>query len=53
MRVVTLLPHDNTEVYIDNVNLLEDLFKVPGVYVDRKTLAKMLKSEDMEESKKN
>ena len=53
MRVVTLLPHDNTELYIDNVNLLEDLFKVPGVYVDRKTLAKMLKSEDMEESKKN
>ena len=45
-KLIATLPHPNVDVYIDNVNLLEELLKIEDVYVDKKTIVRMLKTED-------
>lgn len=45
MRLVKNLPHDNVRVFSDNIDMLEELLRVTGVYVERKTINSMLRSE--------
>ena len=46
MRLVLCLPHDkNPEIYSSNIDLMEELMKlVPGIYVDKNIIVKMLSS---------
>jgi hypothetical protein len=53
MKLVKALPDANVNVYIDNVDMLEALLKVSDVFVDKNIINKMLKAEDMEETKKS
>jgi hypothetical protein len=33
MKIVKSLPHDNVRVFSDNIDMLEELLRIPGVYV--------------------
>lgn len=51
MKLIRALPHDNADVYVDNVYMLEQLLNVDGVYVDKTTINKMLKGDEKDDSR--
>ena len=48
-KLVACLPHQNMNAYFDNVTMLQELLKVKGVFVERKTIEKMLKGDEKKE----
>lgn len=45
VKSVKSLPHENPYIFSDNIDILEKLLKVPGVYVQKSTIKSMLKRE--------
>lgn len=43
MKIVKALPHENVNVYIDNVDMLDALLQIEGAYVDRGIINTMLR----------
>ena len=43
-KIIRTLPHDNSMIYSDNIDILEGLLKIEGVYVERKLITEMLKT---------
>jgi hypothetical protein len=33
MKLIRALPHENVRVFSDNIDMLEELLRIPGVYV--------------------